>query len=111
MGRMQIFVQGEGAREIRVVELPSNATVRELVVAAQAQGVTVADGSHAPQHGNGRHSAGADGGPGRQTTANSSVRSTTSTRSMNRIESRKARSASASPGSVCSQTASSVVTR
>ena len=39
MAGLQIFVQGEGAREIRVLDLPEHATVRELVEAAQAQGV------------------------------------------------------------------------
>jgi hypothetical protein len=42
MAGVQIFVQGEGAREIRVLELPAHATVRELVEAAQAQGVAAA---------------------------------------------------------------------
>lgn len=46
MANVQIFVQGQGKREIRVVELPAQATVRELVEAAQAQGVTSLNGSH-----------------------------------------------------------------
>lgn len=44
MTNLQIFVQGEGKREIRVVELPAQATVGELVKAAQAQGVTSQNG-------------------------------------------------------------------
>lgn len=39
MAGLQIFVQGEGAREIRVLELPAHATVRELVEAAREQDV------------------------------------------------------------------------
>jgi hypothetical protein len=46
MNNLQIFVQGEGKREIRVVELPAQATVRELVEAAQAQGVAAQNGGH-----------------------------------------------------------------
>lgn len=45
MTKVQIFVQGEGKREIRLVELSQMATVRELVDAAQSEGV-------APQNGN-----------------------------------------------------------
>lgn len=44
MAGLQIFVQGEGKREIRVVELSPHATVRDLVEAAQAQGVALQDG-------------------------------------------------------------------
>lgn len=44
MAGQQIFVQGEGKREIRVLELPADATVRELVEAAQAQGVASQNG-------------------------------------------------------------------
>lgn len=39
MAGLQIFVQAEGKRDIRVLELPASATVRELVEAAHAQGV------------------------------------------------------------------------
>lgn len=39
MTGLQIFVQGEGKRDIRVLELPPHATVRDLLEAAQAQGV------------------------------------------------------------------------
>lgn len=46
MAKLQIFVQGEGKREIRVVELPAQATVRELIEAAQAQGVTSQNGGN-----------------------------------------------------------------
>ena len=46
MANLQIFVQGEGKRDIRVVELPAQATVRELVEAAQAQGVTPQKSAH-----------------------------------------------------------------
>jgi hypothetical protein len=44
MARLQIFVQGDGKREIRMLELPAHATVRELVEAAQAHGVVSQDG-------------------------------------------------------------------
>lgn len=46
MAKVQIFVQGEGKREIRVVELPAQATVLELIEAAQSQGVTSSNGDH-----------------------------------------------------------------
>lgn len=39
MASLQIFVQGEGAREIRVLELPAHSTVYELIEAARAQGM------------------------------------------------------------------------
>jgi hypothetical protein len=39
MTRLQIFVQGEGKRDIRVLDLSPLTTVRELMEAAQAQGV------------------------------------------------------------------------
>lgn len=39
MAGLQIFVQAEGAREIRALELPAQTTVRELVEAAKAQGL------------------------------------------------------------------------
>lgn len=44
MAGLQLFVQGEGKREIRVLELPAHATVRELIEAAQAQGVASLNG-------------------------------------------------------------------
>ena len=51
MAGLQIFVQGEGKRDIRVLELPPHATVRELVEAAQAQGIASRDGSdHGGDH-------------------------------------------------------------
>lgn len=43
MDGLQLFVQSEGAREIRVVELPATATVRELVELAHADGVARPD--------------------------------------------------------------------
>lgn len=36
MGNLQIFVQGEGKREIRILQIPESATVRELIEAARA---------------------------------------------------------------------------
>jgi len=39
MAALQIFVQGEGKREIRLIELPADATVGDLVEAARAQGL------------------------------------------------------------------------
>jgi hypothetical protein len=39
---IQVFIQGEGVREIRMLELPANATVRGLVSAAAAQGFPAA---------------------------------------------------------------------
>ena len=39
MARLQIFVQGEGKRDIRMLELAPKASVRDLVETAQAQGV------------------------------------------------------------------------
>jgi len=39
MSSLTIFVQGEGKREIRMLELPLNATVEDLVSAAVAQGI------------------------------------------------------------------------
>lgn len=42
MAGIQVFVQGEGVREIRVVELPADATVRDLVRAIAAHGYAVA---------------------------------------------------------------------
>lgn len=44
MAGIQIFVQGEGKREIRVLELAPGTTVRELAEAALAQGVTSQNG-------------------------------------------------------------------
>lgn len=46
MTRLQVFVQVEGKRAIRVIELPSNATVEELVRAAQANGMIDASGGN-----------------------------------------------------------------
>jgi hypothetical protein len=42
MAGLQIFVQGEGKREILVLELPPTATVNNLVEAARAKGIAVA---------------------------------------------------------------------
>lgn len=42
MAGIQVFIQGEGVREIRVLELPANATVRDLVAAAAAHGFAAA---------------------------------------------------------------------
>ena len=39
MASLQIFVQGEGKREIRVLELPPHSTVHELAKAAQSHGL------------------------------------------------------------------------
>jgi hypothetical protein len=50
MATLQIFVQGEGKRDIRVLELPAGATVAELVEAARAQGLV-------PAHASGKHTA------------------------------------------------------
>jgi len=47
MSGMQIFLQVEGVREIRVLELPSSATVRDLVKAAADQGLADAEGEAA----------------------------------------------------------------
>lgn len=48
MAGIQVFIQGEGVREIHVLELPRNATVRELLTAAAAHGYSVAtDGGSA----------------------------------------------------------------
>ncbi len=44
MSGMQIFLQVEGVREIRVLELPSSATVRDLMKAAADQGLPAAGG-------------------------------------------------------------------
>lgn len=44
MAGFKIFVQSEGKREIRVVEVSPNATVRDLVEAAHAQGVALQNG-------------------------------------------------------------------
>lgn len=46
MAKVQIFVQGEGKREIHVVELHAEATVRELLEAVQAQGAVPLNGGH-----------------------------------------------------------------
>lgn len=42
MAGIQIFIQGEGVREIRVVELRDGATVRDIVAAARAHGFPAA---------------------------------------------------------------------
>ena len=42
MADIQVFIQGEGVREIRVLELPAQATVRDLVAAAASQGFPAA---------------------------------------------------------------------
>jgi hypothetical protein len=42
MARIQVFIQGEGLREIRVLDLPANATVRDLVTAAATNGFAAA---------------------------------------------------------------------
>jgi hypothetical protein len=42
MARIQVFIQGEGVREIRVLDLPADATVRDLVAAAAADGFAAA---------------------------------------------------------------------
>lgn len=42
MAEIQVFIQGEGVREIRMLALSANATVRDLVTAAAAQGFIVA---------------------------------------------------------------------
>jgi hypothetical protein len=44
MTRLTIFVQGEGKREIRLLELSPNATVEDLVKAALAQGIASPEG-------------------------------------------------------------------
>jgi hypothetical protein len=51
MAGIQIFVQGEGKREIRVVEMPPHTTVRELLEAAQSKGVASQTGD---DHGGGK---------------------------------------------------------
>lgn len=38
MSKVQIFIQGQGRREIGVLDLPAHATVRDLIDAAQARG-------------------------------------------------------------------------
>lgn len=47
MSGMQIFLQVEGVRDIRVLELPPSATVRDLLKAAAEQGLAVAGGEAA----------------------------------------------------------------
>src|SRR4051812_5330166 len=48
MGQIRVFIQSEGVREIHVLELPADATVRDLVAAAAAQGFpAAADGKTA----------------------------------------------------------------
>ena len=47
MSGMQIFLQVEGVREINVLELPSSATVRELVKAAADKGLALPRGAEA----------------------------------------------------------------
>ena len=43
MARLQIFIQCEGKRDIRVIDLPSHATVQQLVETAKAHGVVAPD--------------------------------------------------------------------
>lgn len=48
MAGIQVFIQGEGVHDIRVLELPADATVRDLVAAAVARGfLTAGDGKAA----------------------------------------------------------------
>ena len=42
METIQIFMQGEGIREIRLVEVPSNASVRDVVAVAAVHGFPAA---------------------------------------------------------------------
>lgn len=44
MAETRLFVQGEGMRDIALVSLPEEATVRDLVDAARAQGLRADDG-------------------------------------------------------------------
>jgi hypothetical protein len=43
MADIQLFIQGEGVREIRVLAISANATVRDLVAAVAALGFQAAD--------------------------------------------------------------------
>ena len=45
MSQREVFLQGEDQAEIVLVKIPTNATVADLLVAAQAQGIHVASGA------------------------------------------------------------------
>jgi hypothetical protein len=42
MSQIEVFIQGEGARDIRLVTLPHSASMRDVILAARAAGLAVA---------------------------------------------------------------------